>query len=265
MAKVGIIGGTGVYDPTWLEDPEEIVVPTPYGDARLIEGLLQGRGESVLFMNRHGLGHSVPPHQVNYRANLWALKSRDVSRVVATAAVGSLNQAMPPGSMVLVDQFLDFSKSRVGTFFDGADGRVVHVDVTHPYCWHSRRRVQEAGLRTGVNLIMGGVYVTTEGPRFETPAEIRAFRILGGDVVGMTGVPEVVLARELGLCYVTVAMVTNFAAGISETVLTHEEVLEVMGAHIHHLREVLLESIGGLGAAYDCDCPAGSVPVHPPN
>jgi 5'-methylthioadenosine phosphorylase len=263
VQKVGIIGGTGVYDPTWLEDAQEVVVNTPYGETKLVEGRLKECTESVVFMNRHGAGHSVPPHRVNYRANLWALKAQGVGRVAATAAVGSLNQAMPPGSMVLVDQFLDFTKSRPQTFFDGDDGRVVHVDVSQPYCAASRRRVRQAGARAGVHLIMGGVYVTTEGPRFETPAEIRAYRILGGDLVGMTGVPEVVLARELGLCYVTIAMVTNFAAGMSETVLTHQEVLDVMGANVHHLREVLLEAIQELGGDYACGCPEGGAAVHP--
>lgn len=264
MAKVGIIGGTGVYDPTWLVDAHEKRVGTPFGEASLVEGRLSVRnGPVAVFMNRHGVGHSVPPHQVNYRANLWALKESGVDRVVATAAVGSLNLAMAPGSMVLVDQFLDFTKTRPSTFFDGGDGRVIHTDVTNPYCAESRQRILEAGGRCGVNLVMGGVYVTSEGPRFETPAEIRAYRILGGDLVGMTGVPEVVLARELGMCYTTVAMVTNFAAGISPAVLTHQEVLEVMAANVHHLRDVLLEALPSLAGDYECLCPPAESAINP--
>ncbi len=263
MARVGIIGGTGVYDPSWLVNPKEQIIETPYGKAQIIEGPLRSRpGQSVVFMNRHGAGHSVPPHQVNYRANIWALKSLGVKRVIATAAVGSLNLAMPAGSMVLVDQFLDFTKSRPDTFFDGSDGRVVHTDMSSPYCRATRSRVQAAGARAGVSLVMGGVYVTTEGPRFETAAEIRAYRLLGGDVVGMTSVPEVVLARELGICYATVAMVTNFAAGISQTALTHQEVLEVMGSNAHRLREVLLEVLPDVGEEFACECPAGEPPVR---
>lgn len=262
MKRLGIIGGTGVYDPTWLDDPSERTVETPFGKAAVIEGALHRQPEQkLIFMNRHGAGHSVPPHQVNYRANLWALKSLGVERVVATAAVGSLNQAMAPGSMVLVDQFLDFTKSRPATYFDGSDGRVVHTDVTEPYCLDSRRRIEEAGRRAGIPLIMGGVYVTTEGPRFETPAEIRAYKLLGGDLVGMTGMPEVVLARELGLCYISVAMVTNFAAGISPTTLTHQEVLDVMKANVHRLREVLLQALPDLGGDYDCACPPAEQPL----
>lgn len=258
MARVGIIGGTGVYDPTWLEGAVDRLVETPYGFVTLTEGHLKAGGsEPVVFMNRHGAGHSVPPHRVNYRANVWALKAVGVDRVVATAAVGSLNLAMPPGSMVLVDQFLDFTKTRPATFFDGEDGRVVHTDVTHPYCEQSRARIVDGAGGLGLPVTMGGVYVTTEGPRFETPAEIRAFRLLGGDVVGMTGVPEVVLARELGLCYAGIAMVTNFAAGISPDVLTHEEVLEVMAQNVGRLREVLLQSLPLLGQGYECACPPG--------
>lgn len=255
MGQVGIIGGTGVYDPNWLDNTQRQSVSTPYGPVELTRGELKGRGQAVVFMNRHGAGHVVPPHRVNFRANLWALKAVGVTRVVATHAVGSLNVAMPPGSMVLVDQFLDFTRQRPHTYFDGQDGQVVHTDMTHPYCPESRSRVQEAGQSVDVALVQGGVYVTTEGPRFETPAEIRAFRMLGGDVVGMTGVPEVVLARELGLCFVSLAMVTNFAAGIASTVLTHQEVLEVMRANVGRLREVLLAGLPSLAQDYRCSCP----------
>ncbi len=253
--KIGIIGGTGVYDPQWLDDVGEVLVDTPYGRVSLMEGRLKGRGEPVAFLNRHGLGHAVPPHQVNYRANLWAFWSRGVKRVVATAAVGSLNQGMAPGSMVLVDQFLDFTKSRPATYFDGGDHGVVHSDMTEPYCRATREQIFEAGKQVGVPVIQGGVYVTTEGPRFETPAEIRAYRILGGDLVGMTGVPEVVLARELGLCYATIGLVTNFAAGISNDILTHEEVVAVMAANVSKLRAVLAQALPALHAPFECACP----------
>lgn len=255
---VAIIGGTGVYDPDWVKEKEERAIHTPFGEAALTLGTLkEAPTQSVAFMNRHGLGHAVPPHQINYRANLWALSDMGIKRVVATAAVGSLNVAMPPGSMVLVDQFLDFTKMRISTFFDGTDGPVVHTDMTNPYCPESRQRVLEAGQREQAPIIMGGVYVTTEGPRFETPAEIRAYRLLGGDVVGMTSVPEVVLARELGLCYVTIAMVTNYAAGMAAGVLTHQEVLDVMAANQARLRQILLRALPDLDKDNACAfCPA---------
>ncbi len=258
---VAIIGGTGVYDPNWVQDREERIVHTPFGEAALTLGTLkEAPAQSVAFMNRHGLGHAVPPHQINYRANLWALSEMGIRRVVATAAVGSLNVAMPPGSMVLVDQFLDFTKMRASTFFDGTDGSVVHTDMTDPYCPESRQRVFAAGQKEKAPIIMGGVYVTTEGPRFETPAEIRAYRLLGGDVVGMTSVPEVVLARELGLCYVTIAMVTNFAAGMVAGVLTHQEVLDVMAANQTRLRQILLRAVPELDRDDACAFCAKSRP-----
>ena len=251
---IGIIGGTGVYDPTWLEDVKEHVVETPYGKTLILEGKLQKSPASVFFMNRHGLDHSVPPHLVNYRANLFGLKSLGVDRVVATAAVGSLNRDYIPGTLVVADQFLDFTKSRVHTFHQGGPTGVVHTDMTAPYCPAMADVITAEAERQGIAVHRGGVYVATEGPRFETSAEIRAFRMLGGDVVGMTGVPEVVLARELGLCYNTLALVTNFAAGISSDVLTHQEVLDVMAAHVQHLRSLLLAAVPQLTKPGICRC-----------
>ncbi len=252
--KLAVIGGTGVYDPAWLTDSHQEEISTPYGLARVTRGHLHGVDDDVFFMNRHGAGHSVPPHLVNYRANLWALSSLGVERVVATAAVGSLNVAMAPGMFVLCDQFLDFSKSRPTTFFDGGEHGVVHTDVTEPYCPDMRQALLSATKAASLAGVNGGCYVSTEGPRFETPAEIRAYKMLGGDVVGMTGVPEVVLARELGMCYSTVALITNFAAGISPQVLTHEEVLEVMAGNVAGLRTVISQALPAMQEARDCQC-----------
>lgn len=252
--KLAVIGGTGVYDPSWLDNPEELRIATPYGDTLLMRGTLHGHGLPLYFMNRHGAGHKVPPHRVNYRANIWALNSVGVRRIVSTAAVGSMNAAMAPGTMVFCDQFMDFTKSRNATFFDGGDSGVTHTDMTHPYCTDSRQLLMAKARSMRLSAVSEGVYVATEGPRFETPAEIRAYRILGGDLVGMTGVPEVVLARELGLCYSTIGLVTNYAAGISKTNLTHEEVLEVMADNVQHLRQVLEETLPELAKADNCDC-----------
>lgn len=261
--KVAVIGGTGVYDPSWLRETKNLAVDTPYGPTQVVHGLIPDLDEPVYFMNRHGAGHKVPPHQVNYRANIWALKSLGVERVVATAAVGSMNKAMAPGSIVLCDQFLDFTKYRLGTFYDGGEHGVVHTDMTEPYCPVTRGVLFDAGSRARYPVMNGGTYVTTEGPRFESPAEIRAYRLLGGDVVGMTGVPEVVLARELGLCYATVALVTNFAAGTSSAHLTHEEVLDVMALNGERLRTLLGQGLIQLSQARDaCRCreTAGPIP-----
>lgn len=251
---IGIIGGTGVYDKNWLQNLKEHVVDTPYGKTLILEGQIDGESQPVFFMNRHGLDHSVPPHLINYRANLFGLKSLGVDRVVATAAVGSLNLDYGPGSLVLTDQFLDFTKSRAHTFHQGGPTGVVHTDMTEPYCPAMSAVLHTAAQGLGIAVHRGGVYVATEGPRFESPAEIRAYRMLGGDVVGMTGLPEVVLARELGLCYCTLALVTNFAAGISKEVLTHQEVLDVMASNAAHLRALLMTTVPKLTDAGHCRC-----------
>lgn len=250
--RIGIIGGTGVYDPEILTEIKEDEVVTPYGAAKVVLGKYEGR--EVVFLARHGSGHKVPPHRINYRANIWALKMLEVTEVISTSAVGSLNKEMPPGEMVLLNQFMDFTKDRVYTFYDGGPAGVVHVDYTEPYCPRVREILLDVAQKEGINLISHGTYVCTEGPRYETPAEIKAFGILGGDLVGMTNVPEVVLAREAGLCYVSVALVTNWAAGIAKTPLTHKEVVEIMGANNAKLRKLLMGSISVMSQDPNCPC-----------
>ncbi|MFZ5816678.1 MAG: S-methyl-5'-thioadenosine phosphorylase [Bacillota bacterium] len=250
--RLAIIGGTGVYDPRILEQIREEIITTPYGEAKVRIGTYQG--EEVAFLARHGTNHSVPPHLINYRANIWALKMLGVERVIATTAVGSVNRNMKPGDFVIIDQFLDFTKGRHSTFFDGGERGVVHIDVTDPYCPECRRVLLEAAGEVGIQAHRAGTYVCTEGPRFETPAEIRMFATLGGDLVGMTNVPEVVLAREAGLCYATVSMVTNFAAGISPTNLTHEEVLEVMAANSENLKKLVMATLTRIPVERTCHC-----------
>jgi 5'-methylthioadenosine phosphorylase len=250
--RLAIIGGTGVYDPRILNDIREEIVTTPYGDALVRTGTYEG--EQVVFLARHGAKHTVPPHLINYRANIWALKLLGVERVIATTAVGSLNKAMKPGDFVLCDQFLDFTKNRQATFFEGGEMGVVHTDFTEPYCPEVRPVLMEAAKAAGITAHDGGTYVCTEGPRFETPAEIRMFATLGGDLVGMTNVPEVVLAREAGLCYSTVSMVTNFGAGISPTALTHEEVLEVMAANAENLKRLVMGTLKAIPVERGCTC-----------
>jgi 5'-methylthioadenosine phosphorylase len=252
MAKLALIGGTGVYDPDLLDSVTEETVSTPYGTVDISLGTL--RGVEVVFMSRHGRGHTIPPHRINYRGNIWALKELGVTKVLSTAAVGSLNEAMQPGHFVALDQFIDFTKGRPLTFYDGEDGVVVHTDFTEPYCTSMRKVIQEAAAELDVKLHPRGCYLCTEGPRFETPAEINAFRLLGADVVGMTNVPEVVLAREAGLCYAAVATVTNLAAGISPAPITHTEVDEVMGRSFKRLGSLLMAVLGKLDPESSCSC-----------
>ncbi|MBE3587204.1 MAG: S-methyl-5'-thioadenosine phosphorylase [Thermoanaerobacteraceae bacterium] len=247
--RVAIIGGTGVYDPSILSDIREEVLETPFGRSRVKTGTYQG--VEVAFMARHGADHSVPPHLVNYRANIWGLRLMGVKSILATAAVGSLNPEMKPKQFVFVDQFLDFTKTRSQTFVEKG---VVHLDMTDPYCPELRLILSRAAGDLGLEYHAGGTYVCTEGPRFETPAEIRMFRQLGGDLVGMTSVPEVVLAREAGMCYATIAMVTNFAAGISPTRLSHQEVVDVMAENAANLRRLVMRAIELLDPDRSCLC-----------
>jgi len=252
---LAIIGGTGVYRADMLENTQELEVSTKYGNVGLLTGEYKGR--KVAFLARHGKGHTVPPHLVNYRANIQALKKLGARRVIATTAVGSLNPEMGPKDFVLIDQFLDFTKSRVNTFYEGGAKGVLHVDVTEPYCPEIREFMAQKAKELGLKVHMGGCYVCAEGPRFETPAEIKMYRMLGGDVVGMTNVPEVVLAREAGLCYATVSMVTNFAAGISPNPLSHGEVLEVMKEISGNISRLIMATLESIPLTGNCHCAQG--------
>lgn len=249
---IAIIGGTGVYDPAVLKKPTSVVQETPYGSVDCQMGYHDEN--LVVFISRHGRGHTIPPHKINYRANIWALKKLGVKQIIATTAVGSLNSAMKPGDFVLPDQILDFTKSRTSTFYEGGERGVVHVDVTFPYCERVCSRVAAVAREIDLPVHIGGCYVCTEGPRFETAAEIRAFQKLGGDIVGMTGVPEAVLAREAEICYLTVSMVTNFAAGISPAPLTHGEVLDTMRQNAANIRLLLDRTIANYTWEDDCVC-----------
>lgn len=247
--RIAIIGGTGVYDPNILKDISEEKVDTPFGSIKVKVGSYQGK--RVAFMARHGEDHSVPPHLINYRANIYGLRLMGVKNIFATAAVGSLNTDMKPKDFVFVDQFLDFTKSREQTFVDKG---VIHLDMTDPYCPRLRQVLQEAAKKNGLPYHTSGTYVCTEGPRFETPAEIRMFHQLGGDLVGMTSVPEVVLAREAEMCYATISMVTNFAAGISTDRLSHQEVVDIMDENVHNLRKLVMDTILSVDENTNCLC-----------
>jgi 5'-methylthioadenosine phosphorylase len=232
LRKVALITGSGVTEQFTLLESKK--VSTEYGMAEVFTS-----AEGPLVLPRHGRGHAVPPHAVNYRANVAALNRLGVQGVVATNAVGSMIRSFGIGRLGLVDQFIDFTRTRKSTFFED---RVVHTDMTRPYSEKLNSLLLEASRRVGIRLARGLVYVCVEGPRYETPAEIRMFRKMGGDVVGMTGVPEVVLARELGMEYSAVAVATNFAAGM-QTRVSHEEVLDVMKKAGTKVRKLLLEAI----------------------
>lgn len=222
-----IIGGTGLAElANRLDKTSKETVVTPYGQTEVIRGTQKGR--AVVFLARHGWGHRLAPHVINYRANIWALKELGAAAILAASAVGSLRTNIKPGDFILIDQFIDFTKSRPSTFFEGVERELKHIDVTEPYDARLRQALRQAAQEKGVRLHPSGTYVCTEGPRFETPAEIRMFCQFGADVVGMTGVPEVVLANELEISYATLAVATNYAAGIAGHHLTMEECVREM-------------------------------------
>jgi len=246
--KTAIIGGTGVGQFALDAPPEALMVPTPYGVGTALGGTLQGK--PVVFLARHGAGHRLPPHRINYRANIAALVALGVRAVLATTAVGGLRLDLAPGDLVLLDDFIDFTGSRPHkTFFDGEGGQVVHTDFTQPYSEPVRWAVQEAADALQIALRVRGTYLCADGPRYEAPAEVRLFAQWGADVVGMTGVPEVTLAREAGLHYAGISLVTNPGAGLSPTPLSHTEVEEAMAAAAPRLRQLLAETIARLDPA----------------
>jgi 5'-methylthioadenosine phosphorylase len=252
MSLIAIIGGTGVCDPNMLDNVKESSLDNFYGTIKYMEGTYKGK--KLIFLPRHGKNHQIPPHLINYRANILGLKRLGVTSIIATTAVGSLNQEYKPDDFVLPDQFLDFTKNRHTTFFDGGKNGVVHVDMTDPYCPTLRKVICQAGQELGLTVHPQGTYVCTEGPRFETPAEIKMFSKLGGDLVGMTNVPEVNLAREAEMCYATVSMITNFAAGISPTPLTHAEVVECMAKNSERMKDLIMKSIELYEDDGSCEC-----------
>jgi len=242
---IAIIGGTGVGQFPFDTPPETVTLSTRYGDARAILGTV--RGKPLAFLARHGAGHKLPPHKINYRANIAALVGLGVQAVIATTAVGAMHERLSPGDFVLLDDFIDFTRDREHkTFFDGENGLVVHTDFSRPYSDAVRAAVIESAAALGTPLHPTGTYLAGDGPRYETPAEVRLFAQWGADVAGMTGVPEATLAREAGLHYAGISLVTNLGTGLSQTPLTHEEVVESMEAASPKLRELLAETVARL-------------------
>ncbi len=216
---LGVIGGSGTE--RLFENKEYKTVETKYGKVKI--AIVKDFGKEFVFLPRHGFNHELPPHRINYHANIKALHNIGVDKIIATNAVGALKEEYKIGSILIPHTFLDFSK-RIWTFFDD---KPVHTDMTRPYDKELSKIVFDICKSLGYEVIWEGVYVSTAGPRFETDGEINMFRILGGDVVGMTGAPEVILSRELGIRYASISIITNYAAGLQKKV-TEEEVYEVM-------------------------------------
>ncbi len=210
---IAIIGGSGLARLSTLQNTRRQVMRTPYGEpsGAMTFGTLAGH--DVVFLARHGYGHTIAPHEINYRANIWALQALKVTGVIAVATVGGIRAEYGPGSLVVPDQIIDYTYSRKGTFFEGSELPVTHVDFTQPYAAAMRRRLLGGAAACGETIFDGGVYACTQGPRLETAAEIERLARDGADLVGMTGMPEAALAREAELDYAALAVVVNHAAG----------------------------------------------------
>ncbi|MFG2194400.1 S-methyl-5'-thioadenosine phosphorylase [Streptomyces sp. NPDC048639] len=259
QADIGVIGGSGFY--SFLDDVTEVTVDTPYGPPSDSVFLGEISGRRVAFLPRHGRKHHLPPHRINYRANLWALRSLGVRQVLGPCAVGGLRPEYGPGTLLVPDQLVDRTKGRTQTFYDGEalqDGRVpnvVHVAFADPYCPVGRDAALAAARGHDWEPVDGGTLVVIEGPRFSTRAESRWHAAQGWSVVGMTGHPEAILARELGLCYSTMTLVTDLDAG-AETGegVSMAEVMQVFGENVARLRSVLFDAVKALPASEDRVC-----------
>jgi len=250
LADIAVIGGSGLY--ALLDDAEEHVVETPFGLPSDPVTVATVAGRPVAFLPRHGKDHRYPPHRIPYRANLWALHHIGVRQVLAPCAVGGLRPDLGPGAFVVPDQLIDRTSGRAQTYFDD---RVVHVNFADPYCPIGRAAVLDSA--QDIDIRDGGTMVVVEGPRFSTRAESRWFTAIGGSVVNMTGHPEAVLARELGLCYTAIALVTDLDAGVEgEHGVTQDEVFAVFAQNIERMRGLLLRTVERLPETRDCDCAA---------
>jgi len=242
---LAIIGGSGLYSlGENFELEEQTRRATPWGDTSADILLGRWHGIPLAFLPRHGPGHRVPPHQVNYRANIWALKQLGVAQIIAVNAVGGITADSPPLTLVVPDQIIDYSSGREHTYSDGADGQVSHVDFSWPYSATLRGILLEAGMQLGQSLLASATYGSTNGPRLETAAEITRMRQDGCNLVGMTGMPETVLARELEMDYACLALVVNWAAGVEDKIISMQEILANVEQGMRRVKALLLAAAG---------------------
>ncbi len=250
-AEIAVIGGTGVYDPEIIEDAREVKVYTPFGAPSGLITLGTYGGREIAFIPRHARGHQIPPHRINSRANVWALKELGVERIVASSAVGSLREDYGPGDFVITDQFIDRTKKRLDTFYEG--GQLCHISSADPVCPQLHDFFVDHAQRLGLRVHPTGTYVCVEGPRFSTRAESRLFRQWGADIIGMTIYPECVLAREAEICYVSVAMVTDYDVWAEKPVST-QEIVETMTENSANFKRLIMEALPEIPEERDCDC-----------
>lgn len=243
MTHLALIGGSGLARLDGLDVVRQEQVTTPYGEPSAPVTFGELDGAPLVFLPRHGGAHTIPPHRINFRANLWALREAGVDRVIAVAAVGGISPAMAPGALCVPDQLIDYTWGRAQSFFDGGDSAVNHVDFTQPYCEEQRQVLLRASRKTGIDVVDGGCYGVTEGPRLETAAEVRRLERDGCDLVGMTGMPEAALARELELCYACLAVNVNWAAGKGDGPITMTEIDANLASGMQQVRRLLAAAI----------------------
>jgi len=251
MPKIGVVGGSGLSDIPGLTITKHKKIATPFGDPSDTYMIGELSGREVVFLPRHGLKHHIPPHKINYRANIWGFKELGVERIISFSAVGGIGPEAKPGMIIVPDQIIDMSKGRESTFYDD---EVVHIDFTEPYCLELRESILKAGKKSGVELRKSGTYVCVSGPRLETRAEIEMFLNTGIDIVGMTAMPEAALAREGELCLAGVAVVTNYAAGIAKKKLTTTEVIETMRGAAKRVGDLLRDTFNLIPSERRCAC-----------
>ncbi len=248
---IGIIGGTGIYDPEVLEDFSQVKVETPYGMTSdlIIRGRLKNK--EIAIIPRHGRNHFFTPSKVPYRANIWALKKLGAKKIISISAVGSLKEEIKPGHLVLTDQFIDRTTKRIQTFYE--TGRICHISVAEPFCPYLRKLIHEKALSLNIKCHEKGTCVVIEGPRFSTKAESRLYRQWGADIINMTLVPEAVLAREAEICYANIAAVTDYDVWHGSPV-SNEMVIKTMKENIDKVRALLMKIIPEISEETSCEC-----------
>jgi 5'-methylthioinosine phosphorylase len=246
MAELAIIGGTGLTSINDLEITGREMMTTPFGEPSgpLVHGELYGH--EVMFLPRHGSGHTIPPHKVNYRANIWALREAGAKSVIAVNAVGAIQSDMQPASLVIPDQIVDYTWSRTNTFFEEGLSKVVHIDFTDPYCEDMRSKIIAAAEKINLSLFAGATYAAMQGPRLETAAEINKLERDACHIVGMTGMPETALARELELCYACIAVVANMAAGRGDGEITMSEIERHLASGMENVKKLIRQTVSML-------------------
>jgi 5'-methylthioadenosine phosphorylase len=251
-ARIGIFGGSGFY--SLLEDVSDVEVDTPYGPPSSPIAVGQIEGVAVAFLPRHGRKHQLPPHKINYRANVWALKELGVERIIGPCAAGSLQKGVKPGEFVVSDQLVDRTTGRADTFYDGPE--TTHISFADPYCPELRSLAISTGKDRGITVHEKGTVVTIQGPRFSTRAESRWFQDAGWEVINMTQYPEAYLARELEICYVNVALITDYDTGVEGEIdaVSHEAVIEVFTANNEKLRGLLFSLVPQIPESRTCPC-----------